>query len=129
MEPGTGGEHQEILEEPSAGAEAPSGRVDVDRVLDGRGVGRTVSVGTEGGEPHHSLASRSGVAGGGIVVDDGHDGLVRALVSGDPVELLLEGPGDQVEGHGRAGHLRVVDREEGRGIVELDGAGAHDLEA
>ncbi len=106
------GKVDEVSEQPLPNALAAAVPGDVHRVLDGGRVRRPGSVRRERREPDHGA--------GGV---DGHDGRVAARVLLDPVDLLLEAAGNEVERDRRLGDFEVVDRPDRLGVGGLGQAG------
>ena len=97
---------------------APLRPVDVDGVLGGGGVARSLPEGREGPEPEHDL-----VVGAQMPVLrrrrlDRHDGRVDTPVFEEPGLLLLPGARHHVERVGAPEHLDVVDGPDRFGVAE-----------
>jgi len=95
--------------------------VHVDGVLDSRGVRGTGAVGGERPEPEHA----PGQAGVRRTARRPRRRRVSATVGVDPLLLLLERPGHQIEGHLRGRDLEVVDAPYGLGVGSLGHSGSH----
>ena len=129
VESSAGGHSHEVIEQESADTETTGRTGHVDGVLNGGRIGGTVPIGTERGEADNPLVACTGVSGTRVLVVDGHDGPMGTLVASDPLLLFAQRSLDEVKGHRRLDHLRVVDGQEGGGIGWLDGSGAHDFQA
>ena len=99
----------------AADATAAALAPDVDGVLDGRAVGRTVPVGRERGEAQHRPV---------VVLGDEHG--VGPGPLDQPGHLLLGGAGHEVEGDRRARDLGVVDGADGLGVLDRGASDLHD---
>ena len=116
VKPGFPGDVDEPAEEHRADSLTTRPAVDVDRVLDGRRVGGAILVRRQRREP--------GDGRPGMIFVDGDDRGEGSRASSQPLLLVGQRSGDEVERARRGRHLVVVDRSDSFGVVDGGGAQA-----
>ena len=108
------GEPEQVAEQELADAPAAVVALHVHGVLDGRRIGRP---GPKGRQRREAVDL--------VAIVDRDDRGVPARVLRDPLRLVLDCPGHEIEGHGGLGDFEVVDRACRFGVARLGNSGPH----